>query len=45
MHKTVRELESEKIQVTTDLRGQSLSIYNDIQTSRFIINTDLLLEE
>lgn len=34
MHKTVRELESEKIQVTTDLRGQSLSIYNDIQTSR-----------
>lgn len=34
MHKTVRELESEKIQVITDLRGQSLSINIDIQTSR-----------
>lgn len=34
MHKTVRELESEKIQVTTDLCGQALSINIDIQTSR-----------
>lgn len=34
MHKTVRELESEKIQVTTDLCGQALSINIDIQTSK-----------